>query len=75
MPGAIEFCRPRPDDPSLELQHYFCCFFVNCDSQHVLLCGNRETKVPADTSLGFIYTNPQVLRLSVGSSTRAILGK
>src|SRR5437879_824082 len=50
MPGSIEFGCPGPDDPSLELQHDLVRFFVDCDSQHVMVCRNRGAKVRADTA-------------------------
>jgi len=55
MPGSIEFGCPRPDDPSLELQHDLVRFFVDCDSQHAMVCGNRGAKVRADTAEQVIY--------------------
>lgn len=65
-PGAIELCSPGADDPSLELQHHPCWLLVDCDSQHVLLSGNRETKVRSDTKDGVIHKKIKGLYLSLG---------
>lgn len=66
MPGSIQLCRPRPDDPSLEFHHDLVCFFLDCDSQHIILCGNRGTKVRADTAKRVIHKEIKALSLWQG---------
>src|SRR4029077_5089396 len=63
MPSAIQFGCPRSDDPSLQLQHDFLRSFVNCDSEHMTICGNRRAKVTADTGERVIRKGTNRLRL------------
>ncbi len=49
MPGSVKFRYPRPDDSAFELEADRPCFFLNGDLQHAMVCGNRGTKVSADT--------------------------
>jgi hypothetical protein len=70
----MQFCCPRPDDPSLELQRHLVFFFLECDSQHVLLCGNRRANVSADTLTRVCPTNYKGCGL-LGVRSRSIFGE